>query len=410
VRHPATHDEEYVTVVDRERPVIQATAYLLTGDPVRAERLAQLVFAQLYGRLPTVQHPRVEALQSLVRAARGPVRLPWEHRMRFELMDGPSPMHAAAPIITDLGRLSYERRVAIVMDGYAGLSSGQIAEILQRPVGTVLQLVQQARAALAVGHRERASDQALAQQFNAAIPYDLLKSSESTDDLAHGRQLIRRRWLLRGSAALAAVLLIVLAAGIFLPTRRPVQPVGSVPQVQSSSSVPISTPLANCDPASTPACRSTILFKWRSDMAEVASSHLDPSGEYFSGFGYYYNNRYDTASFWSGQGGALGLQMFRLDRGATELYLQVATSRKFAIRCGTTTGQQCLRFQFMDGNSYLMTDSTLRRRGIEVQYSPSGQEVVTVIARNTQRGQILEISRGDLIKLVQDERLHLPKR
>ena len=64
----------------------------------------------------------------------------------------------------------------------------------------------------------------------------------------------------------------------------------------------------------------------------------------------------------------------------------------------------------MDGNSYLMTDSTLQRRGIEVQYSPSGDEVITVIARNTQRGQMLEISRGDLIKLVQDERLHLPKR
>jgi len=407
---PAIHDEEYGAVVDRERPLIQATAYLLTGDLVQAERLVQLVFAQLYRRLPTVQPPHVEALQALVRAGRRPVRLPWEHRTRFELMDGPSLLPAAAPIIADLGRLNYEQRVAIVLDSYAGLSSGQIAEILQRPVDAVLQLVQQARAALAVAHRERASDEALAQQLNAAIPYDLLKSSESTDDLAHGRQLIRRGWLLRGSAALAAVLLIVLAAGIFLPTRRAIQPVGSIPQAQSSSSVPISTPQASCDPASIPACRSPILFKWRSDMAAVASSYLDPTGEYFTGFGYYYNNRYDMATFWSGQGGALGLQMFRLDRGATEVYLQVATSRKFAIRCGATTGQQCLRFQFMDGNSYLMTDSTLRRQGIEVQYSPSGEEVVTVIARNTQRGQILEISRGDLIKLVQDERLHLPKR
>jgi hypothetical protein len=33
-----------------------------------------------------------------------------------------------------------------------------------------------------------------------------------------------------------------------------------------------------------------------------------------------------------------------------------------------------------------------------------------VIAHNTQRGQILDIDRGDLIKLVQDARLHLPKR
>jgi DNA-directed RNA polymerase specialized sigma24 family protein len=405
---PPVRDEEYAAVVDRERPLIQATAHLLTGDPVRAERLVQLVFAQLYGRLASVHHPRVEALQALVHAARGPVKLPWEHRKRIELMDGPPPVRAVAPIVADLGRLSYEQRVAVVLDDYAGLSTGQIAEILERPVDAVLVLAQQARVALAAGHRDRTSDEALARQLNAAIPYDLLKSSGSNDDLAHARQLIHRSWLRRGSAALVAVLLIVLAAGVFLPTRRPVQPVGSVPQVQSS--VPTSTPPGKCDLATTPACRSTILFKWRSEMAEVAASYLDPSGEYFSGFGYYYNNRYDMPSFWSGQGGALGFEMFRLDKGATEVYLQVATSRKFAVRCGATTGQQCLPFRFMDGNSYLMTDSTLRRQGIEVQYNPSGHEVVTVIARNTQRGQMLEISRGDLIKLVQDERLHLPNR
>lgn len=145
-------------------------------------------------------------------------------------------------------------------------------------------------------------------------------------------------------------------------------------------------------------------------MAAVAQSYLDPTGEYFSGFGYYYNNRYDTPSFWSGHGGALAFQIFRLDKGATEVYLQVATSRKFAVRCGATTHQECLSLRLMDGNSYLVTESTLRRRGIEVQYSPNGDEVITVIARNTQRGRILEISRGDLIKLVQDERIHLPKR
>ena len=102
--------------------------------------------------------------------------------------------------------------------------------------------------------------------------------------------------------------------------------------------------------------------------------------------------------------------MFRLDKGATEVYVQVATSRKFAVRCGATTGQKCMFIRFMDGNSYLMTDSTLADGGIEVQHSPKGDEVITIIARNTQRGEILEISTGDLIKLVQDERLRLPNR
>lgn len=404
----ATHDQAYAAVVDRERPLIQATAYLLTGDPVRAERLVQLVFAQLYARSPTVQHPPLEALQALVRAARGPIKLPWEHRRRIELMDGPPRVPAVAPIVADLGRLNHEQRVAIVLDSYAGLSSSQIAEILQRPVDDVLLLAQRAQAGLAAGHSERTSEDALARELKDAIPQDLLQPNESTDDLAHGRQLIQRRWLLRGSAALVAVLLIIVAAVVLLPTRRSVESVRSVPQV--GSSMPISTPSQNCDPASTPVCRSKILFEWRSEMAQVASSYLDPRGEYFSGFGYYYDTRYDMPSFWSGQGGALAFEMFRLEKGATKIYLQVATSRKFAVRCGATTGQQCIFIRFMDGNSYLMTDSTLKGRGIEIQHNPRGDEVITVIARNTQRGQMLEISRGDLIKLVQDKRLHLPKR
>ncbi|HET9780055.1 MAG TPA: hypothetical protein VFP81_12315, partial [Propionibacteriaceae bacterium] len=205
----ATHDQAYAAVVDRERPLIQATAYLLAGDPVRAERLVQLVFAQLYARSPTVQHPPLEALQALVRAARGPITLPWEHRRRFELMDGPPRVPAVAPIVADLGRLNYEQRVAIVLDCYAGLSSGQIAEILERPVDDVLQLAQRAQAGLAAGHPERTSEDALARELKDAIPHDLLQPNESTDDLAHGRQLLHRRWLLRGSAALVAVLLII---------------------------------------------------------------------------------------------------------------------------------------------------------------------------------------------------------
>jgi hypothetical protein len=45
-----------------------------------------------------------------------------------------------------------------------------------------------------------------------------------------------------------------------------------------------------------------------------------------------------------------------------------------------------------------------------VQYSPKGDEVITVVAHNTQRGKMLDISTGDLINLVEDDRLRLPKR
>jgi DNA-directed RNA polymerase specialized sigma24 family protein len=399
---PAIRDQDYAAVVDRERPLIEATAYLLTGDPVQAERVVQLVFAELYWRLPRVQHPQVEALRTVLRTARGPVQLPWEPRMRLELIDGPQHPPVTEPMVADLRMLPYDQRVVVILEGYAGLPTVQVAKVLGRSVDDVLLLARRARVALAAEHPERTSDEALAQELEDAIPYLMRESHDGADDLAHGRWLSRRRWIQRGLAAVVVVALTVVAVGLLVPAHRPVP--------QAAPALPTSTPLRQgCDP-STATCRALILSRWRSKMAEVTSSYLDPSGEYFSGFGYHYDSRYDVPSFWTGQGGALAFEMFRLDKGATEVYVQVATGRKFAVRCGATTDQKCLSFQSMDGNSYLLTDSRVAAGGIEVQYSPKGDEVITVIAHNTQRGQILDISTGELIKLVQDERLRLPKR
>jgi DNA-directed RNA polymerase specialized sigma24 family protein len=399
---PAIRDEEYAAVVKRERPLIQATAYLFTGDPVQADRVVQLVFAQLYRRWPGLLHPRLEALRAVVRAARAPVHLPWEYRQRVELIDGTPPVPAAELIVADLRTLTYDQRVAVVLASYVGLTTAQIAEVLERAAGDVLSIAGRARNMLAAGHPERMSDEAFVQELKDAIPYDMREPHGSADDLVHGRRLARRRWIQRGSAALAAVVLIVAAVVLIEPMHPPVP--------QAAPPVPTSVPFRqSCDPSSA-TCRAQIMFKWRSKMVEVTRSYLDPTGEYFSGFGYSYNSRYDTPSFWTGQGGALAFEMFRLDKGATEVYLQIATSRKFAVRCGATTHQECSQMKFMDGNFFLLSESTVVGNGIEVQYSPSGEEVITVIARNTQRGKVLDISRGDLIKLVQDERLQLPQR
>jgi DNA-directed RNA polymerase specialized sigma24 family protein len=396
---PAIRDEEYAAVAKRELPLVQATAYLLTGDPVRAERVVQRVFAELYERLPRVRDPRVEALGAVVHVAHGPVQLPWESRKRVELIDGPAP--AAAPIVADLGALSYDERVVVVLVSYAELPSRKVAEVLRRPVGEVLLLARKARTALAARHPQRTNEEVLAQELRDAIPYAMRESHDSAKDLAHGRQLRYRRWIQRGSAALVAVVLIVVAGAALMPTRPP------VPQAEPSRPTPTALTV-DCEPSSA-TCQALILRRWRSRMAEVASSHLDPTEAYFTWFGYSYDGRYDTPTLWTRNGGALAFELFRLDKGATEVWLQVASSRSFAVRCGATTRQKCMSIRFMDGNSYLMTDSTLAD-GIEVQYSPRGKEVITVIARNTQPGKVLKIGTGDLIKLVQDERLRLPER
>ena len=399
---PAIRDEEYAAVAERERPLMVATAYLLTGDPVQAERVVQRVLAERYGRWSKVTQPRLDGIRAVVHTARAPVQLPWENRQRVELIDGPAPVPTGDPIVSDLDTLTYDQRAAIVLECYAGLAIEEIAQVLNRNLDEVRVMAQQARIILTAGHPGRSSDETLNQELTDAVPDDLRESQSSADDLAHGRELSRRRWIQRGSAALAAVVLVIAAAILFAP-RAPQTP-------HAAPSAPVATASSQgCDPSSA-TCRSQILLRWRSRMVEVASSHLDPTGKYFSGFGYAYDSRYDTPGFWTGQGGALAFEMFRLDKGATEVYLQIATSRKFAVRCGATTHQQCLRFFFMDGNSYLVTDSRLADSGIEVQYSPKGDEVITVVARNTQRGKMLDISTGDLINLVQDDRLRLPKR
>jgi DNA-directed RNA polymerase specialized sigma24 family protein len=402
---PAIRDEEYAAEVERERPLIQATAYLLAGDPVQAERLVQLAFAQLYGRWPRVRTPHVEAIRAVVTIARRPVTLPWEHRPRVELIDGFLAAPPVQPIMADLRLLSHSQRVAIVLERYVGMPDGQIAEILQRPVGEVALLGRQAQAVLTALDPARTSDQALAQELRDAIPYEISERHSGVVDLVHGRRLARRRWTQRCAAALVAVMLVAVATVLLITTRQPVPQAGP-----ALSSEPVVTPPGqSCDTADA-TCRTRILLKWRYEMVEIVTSHLDPKGKYFSGFGYYYDDRYDTPGFWYGQEGALAFEMFRLDRGATEVYLQIASSRKFAVRCGATTRQPCSRIKVADGNFFVLSESTGVREGIEVQYSPSGKEVITVIARNTQRGHILNINQSDLIKLVQDTRLHLPKR
>jgi hypothetical protein len=88
------------------------------------------------------------------------------------------------------------------------------------------------------------------------------------------------------------------------------------------------------------------------------------------------------------------------------VYLQIATEEKFAISCGGLTAQQCSSEEFMDGNRLTLTDSATTRWGIEVQYSPG--EVTTVAAFDVGEGRPLTVGSGDLVRLVQDQRPHLP--
>ena len=174
--------------------------------------------------------------------------------------------------------------------------------------------------------------------------------------------------------------------------------------------MPAATPTISlsCD-AREPACRATTA-DWRSEMAKVVLDYLDPSLSYFSDVGFRYEESYQQPDLWAGGEGAMGVEIFRRYGGGTEVFVEIATSRDTALRCGETTGHLCDSIRFMDGNRMRVSRSSTVAEGLEVQYRPNGAEVITIIARNRGGGKTLDLGAADLHELIEDPRLKLPGR
>lgn len=396
-----SRDTEFVEALVRERSMLRGTAVLLLDDPRTADDVLDATLAHLYARVPAAEL-RLEALRILVGERSQPALLPWRESTGFELRDGP-PAALAAPVAVDLARLPRPARSALVLRHFTQLADDQIADLLGRHVGEVQHLIDGAEATLAVGHPERRLGDRLAAELRAALaPYEG-SSHPPTADLAHGRRLVRRRRWRRSIAGAVAVLTLV-GLGTQLGPRAVDAPAATPPVVTN-----IPSPRADCDTGSVD-CQERLLRDWRTEMAAVASSHLDPSSKY--DFSYALNDDETTANagFWSGRGGALTLDLSQLNPGSTQVTLQLATTSDFALRCGRATGTTCFSHQFMDGNTVTLNGAPDSGRGLEVQFYHSGDEVVSVVARNTKPGAALSVTRGDLIKLVEDDRLRLPNR
>ena len=399
-------DAEFVATVTRERPVLQNTAYLLLDDPRAARQLLDAVLARAYELQVPAPALRTAALRGLA-GVDGRLAGPRIQARSFELVDRPS-HPPTAPIVELLSRLSREQRIVTVLTHLTLMGDDQIAEVLGRPAEEVAELARLARAELERSDPRLTGGQ-LAAELRAAVPPDLSITASGFDDLARGRGLIRRRWWRRGLSAVAAA--VVLAVGViqlwpepqFVPSSAPpiTTPVTNLP------STPAPRPRASCDTTTLP-CRAAILSAWRTQMADIVGDYVDRDQNYFSGFSFFYDDRYESPQIWTGGPGVLGLELYRLQGGGTQVYLQIATSRQAAVRCGTTTRNSCVSQRFMDGNRFILSETSDVAAGLEVQYSPLGDQVITVIARNVSEGRELPIARSDLISLVQDPRLRLP--
>lgn len=196
----------------------------------------------------------------------------------------------------------------------------------------------------------------------------------------------------------AAVL--VLVAALVLPHQVPDASLPPTPAPSLSSTPP---PSAGCDLA-VESCRVLAAERWRERTAAVVRERLDPENAYFTGYSYELNQRYTTGTRLN----ALALDVYRLDGGGTEVFIQIAKTRGDAVRCGQITRHRCTGQRFMDGNRFSMTTTPGVAEGIEVQHSPAGTYVITLVARNTTGGRQFPLNNGDLIAVAQDPRLEPP--
>ncbi len=391
----------FAAFVAEQRPRLQGVAYLLHGDVQAAQSAVDASLAQLYAIWPLIGNAEDAAFRQLIEVRLGDLNLPWQRRARIELLDCDPARIRASRIVGDLAVLQQDQRRALVLERFAQLPILRIAGILDQGAPDVQRMAQSARDQLVVLDSDRADDVILAAELADAIPHDLRTALPAAIDLAHGKQLVRQRVWRRLTIAAAAV--VVLASAALWAPRTPMGQGISAPLPAPSAAQPI-PPCA----ASDETCRADVLSAWRSEMADVVRSHLDPDHTYYTGYGYEAEPIYESRTFWQGRGGVLGLDLYPSAGNATMIFIQIATSDAYAIPCGQLSRQSCFFHRFMDGNGFILTDSSDPTYGSEVQFTPTGYEVVTIVARNVRPGRSQDIGTGDLIKAVQDSRLHLP--
>jgi RNA polymerase sigma-70 factor (sigma-E family) len=145
VRVVRSKDQEFVAFVESARPYLFRTAYLLCGDPYRAEDLVQGTFERVYRSWHKVRtEPRAYARRILVNLRTDT----WRRTSRTDLPgDGviqppDTPDHAARVAVRDelvqaLAQLPPQQRRVVVMRHLLDLTEAQVAGELGRSVGTV---------------------------------------------------------------------------------------------------------------------------------------------------------------------------------------------------------------------------------------------------------------------------------
>jgi len=249
-------------------------------------------------------------------------------------------------------------------------------------------------------------------------------------DVARGRsRLLRNRVGVAGAAVLAGA--VVLGTGLALGAgssgRAVPAPVGEGPTAAATYHEPETTLSPSAPPAPTRSARDAYLqrkldgawkgagdipFKaWRNDLYATARSVLDPSGTHLT-----YSSRGLTSGS-DGHGVGLGIKLGWSEPGRSgEGMVQVTVTSEGGSddeQCSTTGGFGCPDTVLVGGKT--MKVGTGDRGELVVLYrQPDGERAVVLVNPlfgNNSRTPVQEgfVSRRDVYRLVQDDRLDLPR-
>jgi RNA polymerase sigma factor (sigma-70 family) len=133
-------DEFYRSRFDRAARL----AYLLSGSSMHAPEIAQEALLAVHRRWRDLEEPDGYLRRTVVNLSRSAQRravLERRHAWRLQHRETESPMTVIDETWAQLGRLPHDQRIVIVLRFYEDRSIDEIADIVDKPVGTVKSLL-----------------------------------------------------------------------------------------------------------------------------------------------------------------------------------------------------------------------------------------------------------------------------
>ncbi len=151
----ADRDEEFKAFFEAEFRPLRRLGYLLTGDWIEAEDLAQEAMVRTYrawSRIRERERPGAYARSVLVNRRRSMLRRSMVVQKHAEMLRSeeyrPDFGEEGMVLWDAIGSLPRRQRAALILRFYEDLPESEIAQILDAPVGTVKSLVHRGLARL----------------------------------------------------------------------------------------------------------------------------------------------------------------------------------------------------------------------------------------------------------------------